>query len=80
MSDDAEVTMMLPPIGLLPEEERYCKGNGRICTHLLDMDEIERRLNATECLSADEAESIALGLPDEYSMLLDYAKALRGES
>ena len=25
MSDDAEVTMMLPPIGLLPEEEDILK-------------------------------------------------------
>ncbi len=42
-------------------------------------EDILRSLNAIECLSSDEAESIAMGLPDEYSMLNDYARVLKGK-
>jgi hypothetical protein len=68
-------------------EEGWDWGGGHFeCTHrgcreklFPSTDEVLNRLNATEYLSADEAESIAHGLPDEYSMLNDYARTLEGK-
>lgn len=50
------------------------------CPEALFIDEIERRLNAAECLSAEDAEEIHASHNgyDTLDKLLKYAKLLRG--
>ena len=56
------------------------------CEKTIDCEEVERRLNATEFLSAEDAETSAEIInvyserPERYRIALsDYAKTLRGE-